>query len=104
MALSRSQRLAIGWVWIGLVGCGGPADPAGQAEAEVPLPERPHVILVVLDTLRSAPCDDVDAVVLSGTGLPTLPVLDKAQQLAERPVLASNVCLAEALLRLLPIS
>jgi len=39
-----------------------------------------------------------EAVVLSGTGLPTLALLDHAAERIARPVLASNACLARALL------
>ncbi|MGK0169250.1 MAG: maleate isomerase [Gammaproteobacteria bacterium] len=41
---------------------------------------------------------DVDAYVFTGTGMPTVPILEQAQALAGRPVISSNSCLVEACL------
>ena len=52
-----------------------------------------------LRVLRAASLDRVDAVVLSGTGLPTLAALARAREVTEKPVVSSNYCLARALLK-----
>jgi maleate isomerase len=52
--------------------------------------------------LRSVDDTGVDAIVLSGTGLPTLAVLERAGEPGARPLLASNACLARALVAALP--
>ena len=49
--------------------------------------------------LQSAPLNEVDAVVLSGTGLPTLPALRRAHEVTGKPVVSSNYCLARELLK-----
>lgn len=49
--------------------------------------------------LRAAPLGDVDAVLLSGSGLPTLAALARASEVTDKPVVASNQCLAGELLR-----
>ena len=51
--------------------------------------------------LRRARGLDVDAVVISGTGLPTFRLLANAKEFTPRPLLSSNGCLAQALLQLL---
>ncbi|MFN6934736.1 MAG: hypothetical protein ACK4NZ_06250 [Tsuneonella sp.] len=46
------------------------------------------------DALQSARTANPDAILLSGTGMPTLPLLDPA---GTPPVVSSNLCLADAL-------
>lgn len=53
--------------------------------------------LAAVKTLqRDRPDLDVDAYVLSGTGMPTASILEEATALTGRPVLSSNACLAMA--------
>lgn len=52
-----------------------------------------------LQVLRSATLDDVDAVVFSGTGLPTIAALRQAREVTDIPVVSSNYCLARELLK-----
>ncbi|MDP6705101.1 MAG: hypothetical protein QF893_02060 [Alphaproteobacteria bacterium] len=49
--------------------------------------------------LRSADLKAVDAVVFSGTGLPTLAALAQAHEVTAKPVVSSNYCLARELLK-----
>jgi maleate isomerase len=49
--------------------------------------------------LRSADLGEVDAVVFSGTGLPTLAALEQAHEVTGKPVVSSNYCLARELLK-----
>lgn len=51
--------------------------------------------------LESGVPDDIDAVLITGTGMPTLAALPAAATRIGRPVLSSNYCLAWALLRAL---
>ena len=52
-----------------------------------------------LRAVRSLRLEGVDAVVLSGTGLPTLPVLHRAREVTDKPVVSSNYCLVRELLK-----
>jgi maleate isomerase len=53
----------------------------------------------VTEALRALPRTDIDAVLVSGTGLPSLPAL---RQVSDRvPVVSSNMCLAARLLGML---
>ena len=49
--------------------------------------------------LQSARLEEVDAVVISGTGLPTLTTLHRAHEVTNKPVVSSNYCLARELLK-----
>lgn len=56
-----------------------------------------HVALSALrDFCDERPLPAVDAVVFTGTGMPTAPILEAAEQRAGCPVLSSNYCLALA--------
>ncbi len=58
--------------------------------------------LTSADALRAARCVDLagaEALVLSGTGMPTLAALAQLRGTLDLPVLSSNLCLAWALLR-----
>lgn len=52
-----------------------------------------------LRAARSVPLDGVQALVITGTGMPTLAALAALRDTAPVPVLSSNLCLAWALLR-----
>lgn len=52
-----------------------------------------------LAALRGVERNGADAVLISGTGMPTLRVLREAARETELPVISSNLCLAWALLR-----
>lgn len=52
-----------------------------------------------LRVLAAAPLDAVDAVILSGTGLPTLSALARAAEETAKPVVSSTYCLAVELLK-----
>ncbi len=43
--------------------------------------------------------EEVDAVVISGTGLPTLTALHRADEVTNKPVVSSNYCLARESLK-----
>jgi maleate isomerase len=51
-----------------------------------------------LAALRDLPLGDADAILLSGTGMPSLAVIREAAPLLGKPVLSSNYCLAWAVL------
>lgn len=53
-------------------------------------------VSVAISKLDGQACD---AVVMSGTGMLTLPAIDKARQNSDTPLLSSNLCSAWALLR-----
>jgi|GEM_PF-263984 len=53
-------------------------------------------VLAAFDALR---WQDADAVLFSGTGMPTLPAIQRVAALTGKPVLSSNLCLAWELLR-----
>jgi maleate isomerase len=52
-----------------------------------------------MQALESAHLEAVDAVVFSGTGLPTLAALAQAHKVTKKPVVSSNYCLARELLK-----
>ncbi len=52
-----------------------------------------------LEALRNVADAPVDAIVATGTGMPTLAALRTLRRETSRPVLSSNLCLAHALLR-----
>lgn len=54
----------------------------------------------VLDALRSFQTPGAEAIVLSGTGMPSLRVIPTLERMRKVPVLSSNLCLAWALARL----
>lgn len=54
-----------------------------------------------LDAMRPLPVNQTDAVLLSGTGMPTLSVIREAAPLFGKPVVSSNYCLAWALMKAL---
>lgn len=54
--------------------------------------------------LREAASTDADAILLSGTGMPTLRAIEAAAGITELPVFSSNVCLATALRAHLPLA
>ncbi|MCA8926942.1 MAG: hypothetical protein KDC18_02650 [Alphaproteobacteria bacterium] len=54
-----------------------------------------------LGALADLPVRDADAVLLSGTGMPSLAAIGQAAPLLGKPVVSSNYCLAWALLRVL---
>jgi maleate isomerase len=54
-----------------------------------------------LEALKEGISADADAVLITGTGMPTLAALEAAARLTGRPVLSSNYCLAWALRRAL---
>jgi maleate isomerase len=55
---------------------------------------------MVLEAAAALNVDNADAVLLSGTGMPTLRVMSQLAQRTGRPVLSSNLCLAWAMLKL----
>lgn len=54
----------------------------------------------VVATLSAADFGRADVVLLSGTGLASLPVLDRAREYSDKPLLSSNFCLARELLKI----
>jgi threonine aldolase len=55
---------------------------------------------MVLEAAAALNVDNADAILLSGTGMPTLRVMSQLAQRTGRPVLSSNLCLAWAMLKL----
>ncbi len=51
--------------------------------------------------LRKLPTDEADAILLSGTGMPTLATIRAAASVFDKPVLSSNYCLAWAMIKAL---
>ena len=51
--------------------------------------------------LRKLPTDEADAILLSGTGMPTLVTIRAAASGFDKPVLSSNYCLAWAMIKAL---
>jgi maleate isomerase len=76
--------------------------------ATVPLDtaDTRHVYLVrtpmVLEAAAALELDKADAIVLTGTGMPTLRAIPELARRSGKPVLSSNLCLAWALLKALP--
>lgn len=54
----------------------------------------------VVDLLSVANFGQADVVLLSGTGLASLPVLSRARAFTDKPLLSSNYCLARELLKI----
>ncbi|MEZ5566261.1 MAG: hypothetical protein R3F24_12495 [Gammaproteobacteria bacterium] len=54
-----------------------------------------------LAAIRELGAVDADAVLLSGTGMPTLPIIDEAQTVSGVPVLSSNLALVDEVLAML---
>ena len=52
-----------------------------------------------IQALRGADLAGVDAVVLSGTGMPSIEALRRAGEFTDKPVISSNYCLARELLK-----
>ena len=72
------------------------------------LPTLPWVTALLAILVASAPVlaeedvrapdpGDADAILISGTGMPTLRALAPAEERFERPVVSSNLCLAWAM-------
>ncbi len=57
---------------------------------------------MVLEAAAALKWDKADAIVLTGTGMPTLRAIPELARLSGKPVLSSNLCLAWALLKSLP--
>lgn len=53
----------------------------------------------IVQIIRSMAWQEADAIVLTGTGAPTLNAIPSIAQFSQKPVLSSNLCLAWALLR-----
>lgn len=54
---------------------------------------------MVMDAAKALDIDQADAVLISGTGMPSLRVMPQLSLRSGKPVLSSNLCLAWALLR-----
>ena len=54
---------------------------------------------MVLDSIEHLDWTNADAVVLTGTGVPTLRAIGDIARLSGKPVLSSNLCLAWYLLK-----
>ena len=54
---------------------------------------------LVLDAARQLDTQDADAIVMTGTGMPTLRAIPYIARLTGKPVLSSNLCLAWAMLQ-----
>jgi maleate isomerase len=54
---------------------------------------------MVLESFKKLRWQHADAIVLTGTGMPTLRAITELSQLTGKPVLSSNLCLAWALVR-----
>lgn len=52
---------------------------------------------MALEAFKALSWDDADAIVLSGTGMPTLRALLEIRRLTNKPVISSNLCLAWSL-------
>ncbi|MBT5266873.1 MAG: hypothetical protein HOL85_18695 [Rhodospirillaceae bacterium] len=52
-----------------------------------------------IEALRTTDLSEVDAVVLSGTGMPSIEALRRAGEFTDKPVVSSNYCLARELLK-----
>jgi len=59
---------------------------------------------MVLDAIARLEWERADAIVLTGTGMPTLRAIPEVARRSGKPVLSSNLCLAWALLKALPWS
>jgi maleate isomerase len=84
------------WMAAGIEVVGAHQIPTGTADTRgIYELSNAHVDAV----LRAVPCDGLDAVLVSGTGLPSLPALRRRD--LGVPVIASNLCLAARLLEML---
>lgn len=54
---------------------------------------------MVMQSFQALRWEDADAVVFTGTGMPTLRAIAEASELTGKPVLSSNLCLAWALVK-----